>query len=206
MEGSRLPRKAYNMLYDLDVKGKENWATKVKGKLNELGLGFVWVNQGVGDIAWFLRDLRKRLLDSRWQDWDSHIIESSRFEMYRQFNSLHCVPTYIIMKMDRHLKFIMTKFRFGISDISVHRLRYKDVSSLELICPLCNGAPETDVHFVFNCPALDEIRNKFIPLKYRNHPSLFRLVLLMSSTHEVIVKQFAIYLYKAFKLRSIYCT
>ena len=206
MDETRLPKKAYNMLCDLDVKGKSNWATKVKVKLHELGMGFVWLNQGVGDMSWFMRELRSRLIDSRWQVWDAHVQDSERFNLYRQFNSLHCVPAYITMKMDRHLKFIMTRFRFGISDILVHRLRYKNATALDLICPLCNNDCETDIHLVFHCPALADLRNQFIPSKFYNHPSLFKLVMLMSSTHEFTVKQFAIYLYKVFQLRSICCS
>ena len=204
MDDSRLPRKAYNMLYDLDVKGKINWATKIKVKLCELGLGYVWINQGVADIAWFLRDLRCRLVDSRWQDWDAHIHDSNRFDLYRQFNSSHSIPTYITMKMDRHLKFMIARFRLGLSEIAVHRFRYKTVSEEVLVCPLCKDACDTELHFVFECPAFDDLRNLFIPSKYRNRPSLFKMVLLMSSTQEAIVKHFAIYLYKAFKIRSIY--
>ena len=108
--------------------------------------------------------------------------------------------------MDNQLKFTMARFRFGISDILSHRLRYKNVSAMDLICPLCKNDLETDIHFVFLCPVLEELRNQFIPFKYRKHPSLFRLILLMSTTHEFTVKQFAIFLYKAFNLRSIYCS
>ena len=205
MEDSRLPRKAYNMLFSLDTKGKVNWATKIKVKLYELGLGYVWLNQGVVDVAWFLRDVRTRLVDSRWQDWDAHIQDSNRFDLYRQFNSSHSIPTYITMKMDRHLKFMVARFRLGISEIAVHRFRYKTVSEEDYVCPLCQDARDTDLHFVFECPALDNLRNMFIPSKFQNRPSLFRLVLLMSSTQETIVKHFALYLYKAFKIRSICC-
>jgi hypothetical protein len=205
MDESRLPKKAYKMLYSLDSRGKVNWVTKVKNKLYEVGMGYAWLSQGAGDINSFLRLLRTRLIDCRWQDWYAHIQESDRFDMYRQFNSLHCIPTYLSMKMDRHLKFIMTRFRFGLSDIYVHHYRYRQYTESDLLCPLCKYARESDVHFVFCCPALGSLRDRLIPLKYHRLPSLFRFVLLMSSTQENVVKQFALYLYKAFQLRSVSC-
>ena len=47
-----------------------------------------------------------------------------------------------------HLKFIMTRFRLGISDIFVHYYRHKRHIDNDLICPLCRVAQETELHFV----------------------------------------------------------
>ena len=79
MKNSRLPRKAYNMLHDLDLRGKSNWVSKVKMKLFELGFGDVWVQQGVGNAGQFFREFRMRLVDCRWQECSSHIQSSERF-------------------------------------------------------------------------------------------------------------------------------
>ena len=164
---------------------------------------YVWLNQGVGDTLMFIRLLRSRLVDCRWQEWNTHIQNSKRFEMFRQFNSFHAVPAYLSVKMEKHLKFIMTRFRFGVSDIASHHLRYRQYSDRDLLCPLCNNAEENEVHFVFCCPALNDLRVSLLPRKYYNQPSEFKLVLLMASRHEEIVKHLAVYLYKAFKIRSI---
>jgi hypothetical protein len=206
MGESRLPKKAYNMLCVLDTRGKVNWVTKVRVKLYESGFGHVWVNQGVGNISGFIRMLRARLIDCRWQNWSSHIQDSDRFYVYKQFNSLHCVPTYLSMNIDKYLKSIMTKFRFGISDIAAHYLRYRQHCDRDLICPLCKKAQETEVHFVLCCPALVDLRNDFIPRKFHSQAYLFKLILLMASCQEEVVKRFTIYLHKAFRIRSLSCT
>ena len=74
------------------------------------------MNQGVGRVNEFIRAFHKRLIDCRWQDWEDHVQTSDIFSMYRSFNSIsHCTKAYITMNMDRHLKCIMTKFRFGLS-------------------------------------------------------------------------------------------
>ena len=109
MGEDRLPRKAYMMLYNLDVRGKRNWVSNVRMQLFQYGFGFVWMNQGVGRVNEFIRAFRERLIDCRWQDWEDHVQTSDRFSMYRSFNNIsHCTKTY--MSMDRHLKRIMTKF------------------------------------------------------------------------------------------------
>ena len=45
---------------------------------------------------------------------------SDRFNVYRTFCIIHDTKTYLKMNIDRHLKFIITRFRLGISDIFVH--------------------------------------------------------------------------------------
>ena len=51
--------------------------------------------------------------------------------------------------MDRHLKRIMTKFRFGVSELSVHYYRYRSHVEKDLKCPFCGKAKEDEIHFVY---------------------------------------------------------
>ena len=121
------------------------------------------------------------------------------------------MKTYLKMNNDRHLKFIMTRFQLVISDIFVHH--YNDtigfifclffVTDNDLICPLCRVAQETELHAVLCCPVLRTLRAQFILSKFYKYPSLFRLSLLLLSTNENIVRNLSVYLYNAFKLRSI---
>ena len=113
------------------------------------------------------------------------------------------LSTYLKMNIDRHLKFIMTRFRLGISGIFVHYYRYKRHTDNDLICPLCRVAQETELNFVLCCPVLSALRVQFIPSKFYKFPSLFRLSLLLASTNENIVRNLSVYLYKDFKLRSV---
>ena len=60
MEASKLPNKAYKILYVLDERGKRNWASNVRCKLYQYGFGFVWLNQGVEEINQCLHVFRER--------------------------------------------------------------------------------------------------------------------------------------------------
>ena len=97
----------------------------------------------------------------------------------------------------------MTKFRCGVSDIKVHRNRYKKVNIVDMNCPLCNSADEDEVHFVLCCPAFGDLRKQLIPFKYYGHPNLFRQGLLLATQNENIFKKLYVYLNKAFKRRSV---
>ena len=202
MEESRLPHKAYKMLYRLDASGKKNWVSNIRVCLYEHGFGHVWLNQGVGCENGFIRTFRQRLIDCRWQIWNHHIVSSERFELYKTFCSAHDIKTYLILNTDRHLKFITTRFRLGISELNVHRFRYKKANDLDLLCPLCKEVKEDELHFVLVCPALQGIRETFIQPKYYMHPCLFRLSLLLACTNVNTVRNLSLYLYKAFKYRE----
>ena len=206
MNVHRLPRRAYNMLYDLDVKGKKNWVSDVRCCLFENGFGDVWLNQGVGNVSLFIKIFRQRLTDCNWQRWHEHIYNSDRFTFYRTVCATHDVKRYIVLNMEKHMKFITTRFRLGVSELAVHYYRYRKVDGSKLICPLCSKSKEDELHFVLCCTALDEIRKRFIPAKYFRYPSAFKLCLLMSSTRERDVRNLTLFLYKAFKYRSIVCS
>ena len=203
MGGSRLPCKAYRMLRGLGARGKRNRVSNVRCKLNQFGFSHVWLNQGVEGINQFLHVLRERLIVCRWQEWNSHVQSSDRFSVYKTFCTVHDMKMYLKLNIGRHLKFIMTRFRLGISDIAVHYYRYKRHTDNDLFCPLCREAQENELRFVLCCPMLSDLREQFIPAKFHKFPSSFRFRLLLASNNENIVRNLSVYLYKAFKLRSI---
>ena len=203
MDNIRIPCKAYNMLYNLDIRGKDNWVSKVRKCLFEYGFGHVWECQGVGNVNGFICVFRKRIIDGTWEKWRNHVQTSERFNIYRTFCDVPCLQPYLTVDMGRHLRFITTKFRLGISDIMVHHYRYKNPTENDLLCPLCKKSEENEVHFVLCCPALQDIRDQFIRPKYSRQPSLFKLTLLMSSPVTNVVSDLALFLYKAFKKREL---
>ena len=189
----------------MDDRGKSTWVTNVRLCLYQYGFGFVWLNQGVGGVKDFLRVFKQRMIDCRWQNWDEHVNTSERFCMYRTFcGSLHSIPLYLKLDIDRHLKFIMTKFRFGVSDIAVHHFRYKQHTPRDLTCPVCKNCEENELHFMFCCPFYEDLRKMFIAPKFYRNPSSFHLSILLSSKNNETVRNLCAFLYKAFKQREIF--
>ena len=207
MNADRLPHKAYTTLYNLDERGKKNWVSNIKLCLFEYGFGHVWINQGVGSIPMFINAFRLRLVDCTWQNWEHHIRSSERFKTYSLFNCVNfSVKSYLTLNLSRAVRQITAKFRFGVSDICLHRFRYNKQDGNNLLCPLCKKDKEDELHFVLVCPALQSLRERYIPAKFYRDPCLFRLFILMSSDNESLVKRLSLYLYKAFKLRSTLCS
>ena len=199
MDEYRLPYKAYKMLYNLDNSGKKTWATNVRQYLYTYGFAYVWDNQGVGNIAGFLHCFKQRIIDCRWQNWHEHVHTSDRFTPYAWFKNTHEIESYIELKLNRYVKSALTKFRFGISDIASHRFRYSKREDCDIRCRLCNTGREEEVHFLFCCPALSDLREKLIQSKYYSDPCMFRFIILMSATNESVLNNLAFYVYEGLK-------
>ena len=122
---------------------------------------------------------------------------------YRQFKTDHAQKAYLSVDINKYVKNALVKFRFGISSIAVHSLRYKLHSYSDTICLPCRAFVENEVHFTLCCSALNDLRERFIPDKFCIQPSSFRLVLLLSTENKNIIKNFALFLYLAFKRREI---
>ena len=206
MDDNRIPKKAYLMLHRLDVLGKRNWVTNIREFLLSNGFGDVWMNQGVVNEKCFVRVLRQRLIDCWWQNWNVKVSSSDRYLAYNKFcaHSLISLPTYLQIDLDRHVKWLMTKFRFGISDLLIHHYRYRNKdNAVVYLCPLCKLAEDNELHFVLCCPALFGIRKSLIAAKYYRSPCDFRLTLLMTCSNPNTVRNLCFYLYRAFKLREL---
>ena len=199
MDDHRIPRKAYKTLYNLDSNGQKTWATNVRQFLDTYGFSFVWNNQGVENIVVFLRCLKQRIIDCRWQDWHDHVHSSDRFSMYSLFKVSPEIEQYVGMEINRYVKKALTRFRFGISDIACHCFRYSQRSDTEILCRLCHTANEDDLHFLLCCPALIDLRTKLIQPKFYRDPSIFRLSVLMSTRNEITLRNLATYIYLSLK-------
>ena len=110
---------------------------------------------------------------------------------------------YVKLNIDRHFKFLMTRFRLGISDIAVLYYQYKRHAYNDLICPLCGEAHKhththTELHFVLFCHMLIDLREVFIPAKFHKFPSLLRLSLHFKSNNEDIVWNLSVFCTKPF--------
>ena len=87
MPESRLPSKAYRMLFKMDEQGKYTWATDLKNLLYLYGFGHAWLNQGVGNMKIFLSEFLMRVKDVKRQEWWSEVSVNEKTTYYRNFKT-----------------------------------------------------------------------------------------------------------------------
>ena len=114
----------------------------------------------------FIRYFRERLTDNRRQDWKSRIDTSDRFNLYRQFKTNYVQAVYLSADIDKYIRNSLIKFKFGVSPIVIHSLRYKTHAYTDTIRPLCRTAVENEVHFQLCCSTLKDLVKNLYPIHF----------------------------------------
>lgn len=202
MDSERLPNQAYRMLRNLDSCGKCNWASQIRSILQSLGFGYVWLAQGIARENCFLRMFKQRLTDVFRQDWMAGVNSSDRFAQYRKFKFVFDSEKYLDCIRQKCFRDAFVRMRLGISDINVHKNRYKR-SDLHASndCPFCPGMEENEHHLWFRCPKYNGIRPNVMK-SIEPHQESTQFARLMSSNDDLTIRKVAWYLYKAFELRK----
>ena len=73
-----------------------------------------------------------------------HIQTSDRFASYKTFKTSYIREPYLLIKCNRFIKCALTKFRCGVSDIKVHRHRYKNLNIVDMNCLLYTSPSPRD--------------------------------------------------------------
>jgi uncharacterized protein YacL (UPF0231 family) len=208
MPPNRLPYKAYKMLLYLHEQNKLTWASNICFFLYEHGFRDVWDAQGAGDETLFLKSLKERLIDTFITNWTGNLQNKERFLFYSTFKSSFQISS--ILNDVKHIlaRNYLIRLRLGVSQLKTHKLRFAVNATYEdLVCPMCKGDVESEVHFLLVCPAYDSIRMQFIPKKYYNNPCLFKVTMLMASETKTIVLGLCNFVRHAFEYRrNILCT
>ena len=199
----RLPRKAYQMLRQLCDNGKKTWVFHLMHLLIDNGFAEAWAQQSVGDERVFIAMLRQRFISRFQQSWYDAISTRDRFDFYFRIKRVFCPESYFDCEQIRCFRDIYTQFRFGISPINTHRLRYRaGTSPRQLLCPICKVGYEDEVHVLFMCNAYTELRDEVQILKRLNQEHNLDASVVMSAVDDLTVIEVSRFLYKVFKKRS----
>ena len=195
----------YNMLLN-DVNNNPNivnWASLLRDMLCNLGFRDVWLAQSVGNPKLFISIFKQRIHDNFIQTWDSRLRESSRALFYNSIKNFCFQPYLNICNL--------TKFRQSLTRlrVSAHRLEIEagrwnkpiPTPVTSRTCTLCNVI-ENEFHFVLECPLYSELRDTYIKPYFFKRPNMFKFISLINSSSETILRNLALFIYKAFQLRN----
>jgi len=199
MEEHRFPYLVYKTML-ISIDECDNWASKVKQILFNNNLSNIWSAQEVGNEREFLKTLRERLVETFTGRWLHDLQKSPRYKLYRGFKSTFGIERYLFVLDRKVFRDSMVRFRLGISELFVHRMRYCS-NTFETLCPNCREEDEDERHFLLNCPALHDLQIKYL-IPYVEEISTDPFVYLLSSNETRVIRAVATYLYHAFKRRD----
>ena len=104
---------------------------------------------------------------------------------------------------------VLTKFRIIAHNLQIEKGRYIGVKTKDIICKLCNSRVENETHFLLQCPVLENKRTQIIDniknvnINFNNLPNKSKLLSLMSSEHNFIIKNTSSLRSALFKERNL---
>ena len=161
LEDSRITKKAYNMLLNMDSRGITCWATKIRKLLSEAGFYYVWLYQGVGHQKTFVHLLKDRLICMFRQEWAGQLRDGERYRQYTEFKTLLEPERYLSMIDYYPKRIVFTKARANMLPINANIHRYSNIIE-DRYCNFCDRMIETEQHVLYHCRLYINLRTKFL--------------------------------------------
>ncbi|XP_070179034.1 uncharacterized protein [Littorina saxatilis] len=132
--------------------------------------------------------------------WTKACNECSKADNYSLFKMNFHYESYLD-KLPNCYKIALTKFRTSNHKLPIEKGRYTNLPKYERVCTKCNlNRVGDEFHFLLECPALAEIREKFIPPHFRQHPNFFKYSNLMTTPNRKKLLNLGKFVAEGFKL------
>ena len=205
MDANRYPKICYEMqLKWLNLNTRTScWARDVKELLQELGFGYAWYNQGVGNKDFFLTIFTQRLFDIDTQAWRIDIQDMSKLRTYNQLKEDLVCEFYLNEIHTSLYKKVMAQLRGGLLELRANTGRYENICYEERLCLICNGEIENEYHFLLECSQYKTIRELYIPKYYFIYPSYFKFKELLTKKNIIVLLNVCKFVVAAMKQREL---
>ena len=199
---NRYIKLCYNMLLYYDRLGYRNWVTEVRNNLYRNGFGYIWEAQFVENQQLFINAYVQRLKDQYIQNWMNQCSLNTKLRCYKDFKQSFELEPYISVIVVSKFRTCMALFRSSSHVLMIERGRYYNIPREYRFCIYCECIVETEMHFVLECPLYKDIRECYVPRIYTDNPTYLKFCNLFASKNETVIRNLAMYLYYATKLRN----
>ena len=184
LPNTSIVKNAYNELYELDRRGKNNWITSVKSLITSIGdinLNFAWENQGARN--WSKSKIEKLSIKIESKLKENYKVKimgmiknpnainrkendkwekKNKLRTYAIFKKEYKLEEYLQTNMNIKHRKMMTKLRISSHDLSIEVGRRYNIPPENRICNVCNYGVEDEYHFLFSCRALNKVRIQYL--------------------------------------------
>jgi len=159
--------------------------------------------QEIGNTEYFLYIVKQRLCDQFVQTWQGRLEQSSRARFYNNISSFKLQPYLYTLNISKY-RYVMSKLRMASHRLHIETGRWSKPRTTPLnerTWTNCNVI-EDEFHFVLEDKLFTEIRNRYIPIFSRKHPSVYTLMTLINNENKNIIRNLAVFIQEAFELRN----
>ena len=186
-----------------ELEHANNWASKVKEMLNNLGFNCAWINQNVHNTFIFFKLCNQRLKDQYFSNWNTSMSSSPDGKLYQLIKeNIICSKCMNVIKVQKH-KFAYIKFVTKNCNIPVvsgkwyHRKVYNERIGLHAQLVMFSGMSTI---FFLECQINTDIRSTYLsPYSWRK-PSMSKFIELMTCDRCGIISKLAVFIFESLKL------
>ena len=141
------------------------WLNGVCQLLDECNFAHMWTNQIAHNSYSFKNIIKTIFYDNFKSKWLYQLQTSSKCHNYKLYKTKFECEKYLISLPNDH-RIILCKFRTTNHKLAVELGRYSNVLRCQRFCNICNVDTLGDeFHFIFECPALNDIRLTYLDLQ-----------------------------------------
>ena len=154
MDEDRLP----SIVFKWDTSlGLECWSSEIKHIAATLGLPVTLNKNEEYDLTFCYN----KLLASSRLKWQLETERKPKLRSFIQIHDFDNIQTLVKSDVSRYQRSLLSQLKFGILPLKIETDRYQGIPLEERLCKLCNSnSIENELHFMFDCSALNEIRQK----------------------------------------------
>ena len=191
------------MLNDCN-RGKVNWVSNVKRLLDQFGFSNVFVDPFSVTPKNFCLSFKNRIVDCFVQKWNNDILLCSVLCSYKHFKTVFAFENYLDI-VPKNLRYFLTKLRLSSHPLRIETGRYgrNRVDRHLRYCTLCDKNDiEDEYHFLFVCPAYNEIRKRFMNRQFYVRPNFIKFCEMFKSEKKEILTNVSKYIKEALEHRK----
>jgi hypothetical protein len=175
MDDNRLAKHVYKVSKNMCTKRKANWASTIRNILGKYELKHLWSDEskvlsldGHGNheaknskqhVEFFRKFVFGKIQQYEETKWKRGMEKKSKLRIYRQFKKKLCLEKYLLTSGNYLGKMYMSSLRSGTNKLNIETGRWLNQKVEERLCKQCDlGKPETELHFVTECPRYEAVR------------------------------------------------
>ena len=152
-----------------------------------------------------LPSVDRTLSDIAKQAWSNEINTSSKLSTNKEFKTLVNSEKYLQIVNNFFICRQLTRFRISNHQLLLEEGRHRGTDPIDRRCKFCDmNCVESEIHFLLVWPLYHNLRFKYLLIPkdlglYKSHSNFIKI---MSSENEKVMRNLALFAYKAFQLRT----
>ena len=144
-----------------------------------------------------------RMTDIAKQTWSNETSTSFKLSTCKEFKTLLNPEKYLQVINNYFIRKQLTRFRISNHQLLIEEVRHRGIDPINRRCKFCDmNCVENEIHLLLVCPLYHKLRLKYILIP--EHLGFYQSynIYIYQSENEKVIRNLALFIYKAFQFRT----